>query len=147
MRTLFQDEARAQLIHRVGALTPDRVALWGKFSCPKMLAHVNDQLRMALGELPTVLRRTPLRYPVLKQLVVYVLPFPKGVPTSPELLARSPGAWAAEVTAFGQLVARFPARREQRQWPVHPAFGPLSGHAWGVLSYRHAEHHLRQFGV
>lgn len=31
--------------------------------------------------------------------------------------------------------------------PEHPAFGPLSGKAWGFLVSRHIEHHLRQFGA
>ena len=32
-------------------------------------------------------------------------------------------------------------------WPDHPAFGALSRRAWGVLIYRHMDHHLRQFGA
>ena len=31
--------------------------------------------------------------------------------------------------------------------PVHPAFGDITTQAWGVLAYRHTDHHLRQFGV
>jgi len=31
------------------------------------------------------------------------------------------------------------------EWPEHPAFGALSRRAWGVLIYRHMDHHLRQF--
>jgi hypothetical protein len=31
--------------------------------------------------------------------------------------------------------------------PEHPAFGRLSGRAWGALVYRHMDHHLRQFGL
>jgi hypothetical protein len=29
----------------------------------------------------------------------------------------------------------------------HPLFGALSAAEWGRFSYRHADHHLRQFGI
>jgi hypothetical protein len=33
------------------------------------------------------------------------------------------------------------------EWPEHPAFGRMSRRVWGVLGYRHLDHHFRQFGV
>ena len=113
-----------------------------------MLAHVNDGLRMALGDLATTPKDLPLRYPPLKQLLVYVLPFPKGAPTSRELLARVDQAqWDDEVAAFPGLLERAGACACRRDWPLHPAFGRLSSRAWGVLGYRHVDHHFTQFGV
>ena len=57
--------------------------------CALMLAHLSESVRMALGELivttkgPVVLRLPPIRH-----AVIHWLPFPKGAPTAPELLAR-----------------------------------------------------------
>jgi hypothetical protein len=45
------------------------------------------------------------------------------------------------------LLERFAARDEIQEWPAHPAFGQLSRKDWGVLVYKHIDHHLRQFGV
>ena len=50
-----------------------------------MLAHLNDSYRMCLGELKVKSKHLPLRYTPIKQLVIYVAPFPKGAPTAPEL--------------------------------------------------------------
>ena len=151
MPSLFQAHARGSLRERLTHLDPEAPARWGRFTAPKMLTHVNDGLRMALGDLPTVSKRLPLRYPPLKQLVVYLLPFPKGAPTSRELLARvdraDRGQWPAEVAAFSELLDRAGAKAGSRDWPLHPAFGRLSARAWGVLAYRHVDHHLSQFGV
>jgi hypothetical protein len=102
---------------------------------------------MALGDLPVAAKATPIRYPPLKQLIVYVAPFPKNVPTAPELLARAPGDWSSDVHALLGLVDRVVARGPSARWPDHPAFGRLSPRAWGVLMYRHMDHHLRQFGA
>jgi hypothetical protein len=67
--------------------------------------------------------------------------------TAPELLARAPAAWNGEVEALGATIDRFAGRTPSGSWLPHPAFGRLSGRAWGVLSYRHMDHHFRQFGI
>jgi hypothetical protein len=112
-----------------------------------MVVHLTDALRMATGELPVKPKRTPLRFTPLKQLAIYVLPFPKSVPTAPELLVRTPSAWNGEVEALIGMVERFGNRPANVTWPVHPVFGTMSAHAWGAQVYRHCDHHLRQFGV
>jgi hypothetical protein len=113
-----------------------------------MLAHLNDALRMTSGELRIPPRNMVLRHWPVKQLVIYVLPFPKGAPTAPQLLARCDKAeLEVERAAFRTLAAAVAAKPPSDSWPEHPAFGALTYKAWGVLAWRHADHHLRQFGV
>jgi hypothetical protein len=113
-----------------------------------MLAHLVDALKMTLGEL-AVPDRGPvlLRLPPLRHAIIYWLPFPKGAPTSPVLLARAATDWDGELRDLNELLARFAARRPDDAWPEHPAFGALDGRDWGTLVFRHMDHHLRQFGV
>ena len=148
MGSLWQEFDREELLRRVARLTPESTPLWGRFTSCRMLAHVNDTLRMATGDLPVAFKRTPLRYPGIKHLVIYALPFPRGVPTAPELLARTDAAeFARERDQFPMLLQRFAARPRAGPWPDHPAFGPMSGSAWGVLTWRHIGHHFTQFGI
>jgi hypothetical protein len=148
MRTLWHSDARRRLVDRLGHLTGDAKPLWGRMNAPQMLAHVNDALRMAIGDLPVKARKGPLRYPPLRELVVYVLPFPKGVPTARELLARVDRAqFGEEAAAFPGLLERFADRAPDAPMPEHPAFGVMSRRAWGVLACRHVDHHFRQFGI
>ena len=147
MTSMWQDEARAELQERVSRLSPDRKGQWGRMSAPQMVCHLAESLKMALGDLPVASKKIPIRYPPLKQFIVYLAPFPKNVPTAPELLARSPREWSADVADLQSLLNRFAARAADSAWPEHPAFGKLSGRAWGVLVYRHMDHHLRQFGA
>jgi hypothetical protein len=148
MSSLWQPEARSRLLKRLAELRPDAPRRWGRMTCPQMLAHVNDALRMAIGELATTPRPGPMRYPPLKQLIVYVLPIPKGVPTARELLGRIDRAqWEQEAAVFPSLLERFASRPAGASLPAHPAFGALSRRAWGVLAYRHVDHHFTQFGV
>ena len=147
MKSIWQDESRQQLTDRVGRLVSDRRAEWGTFTAPKMICHLADSLKMAMGDLKVASKRLPIRYPPLKQLIIYVAPFPKGAPTAPELLARKPKAYADDLADVQALLARAGSARTTGTWPEHPAFGALSKRAWGVLIYRHMDHHLRQFGA
>lgn len=148
MGSLWKAANRDRLRTRLARLTPDMQARWGKFTCPQMLAHVNDGLRMALGELKTKPKKTPLKMFPMKQLVIYLLPWPRGAPTAPELLARIDRAqFQHEQDATPDLLERLGSLPSGAQMPEHPAFGHLSRRAWGFLGYRHVDHHFKQFGV
>lgn len=146
-KTLWDEAARRDLKDRLGNLQANSQARWGKFNAPQMLIHVVSAMRMANGEIETASRNLPIRYTPIKQLVVYWLPFPKGAPTAPELLNREPGDWAEGLSNLRAQIDSFAARDPKAPWPIHPAFGKMSPKAWGVLGYRHIDHHLKQFGV
>ena len=142
MATAWDSSFRASLAERVKRLTADARPAWGTMNATGMLAHINDSYRMVLGDLP-VIRFTPL-----KQLIIYVAPFPKGAPTAPELLARCDRAdLAEEQQAYVELLARIGAITPATRLPPHPAFGTLTHRAYGVLIARHTDHHFRQFGL
>ena len=148
MRTFWDSRVRHDFCRRVERLTPDSRAAWGTFTAAQMLAHLNDAMRMATGELMVQSRGGPLRYFPVKHVILYVLPFPKGAPTAPELLARCAAAdFENERAAFMRVAEATGARPSSATWPEHPAFGTLTYAAWGKLIHKHTEHHLRQFGV
>src|SRR5262245_35316510 len=120
--SMWDPAVRASFTERAKKLTPDAKAGWGKFNVSGMMAHLNDSYRMALGELTVPSKNLPLRYTPIKQLVIYVLPFPKGAPTAPELLKRCDRASLADeqqamVTMFGKLAGVKPGDPLQE----HPA--------------------------
>ncbi|MDQ3672831.1 MAG: DinB family protein [Gemmatimonadota bacterium] len=146
-RSLWNARARQDLLDRLERLSPEAKPLWGRMTAPQMLAHLANWMYMADGRLGTADRRLPLRYAPLKQLVVYWLPFPRGIPTAAELISRVPSDWEIERAAVRELVKAFETRDPKASWPIHPAFGKLTSKAWGVLGYRHTDHHFRQFGI
>lgn len=146
-KSLSHARARRELIDRLERLRPEATPLWGRMTAPQMLAHLADWMLMAKGEIKTAARIPILRYPPLKQLLIYWLPFPKGVPTAPELISRKPSEWAIEEAAVRRHVQWFENLDPKTTWPEHPVFGKMTPQAWCVLGYRHMDHHLRQFGV
>lgn len=148
MPSIWNDDARVALLARLDKLTPETKPKWGQFTVGRMMQHCADALRMATGELPVKPKSGPFKLPVLKHLIIYVLPWPQGAPTAPELIpAGDPNlavAIAAVKSGIFRLAAADPATQ---QWAAHPAFGKLSRRTWGALIHRHMDHHLKQFGV
>ena len=145
--------ARRSLLDRLDALEPAMKPLWGRFSAHGMVVHLIDSARMAMGTMPVRMARgTPARIgrlPGVRHLFLYVLPFPRNAPTVRELLASPQSDWDADRATFRRLAEELAARADDPRatWPPHPFFGPLNRRDWGVLGYRHTDHHLRQFGL
>ena len=146
-KSLSNARSREELLERLERLTPGATPLWGTMTAPQVLAHLADWMLMAKGELKVALRNRPQRYPPLKQLLIYWLPFPKGIQTSPELIGRKPLQWDIEREAVRRHVRSFENLDRNAMWPEHPVFGKMTPKAWSVFAYRHMDHHLRQFGI
>jgi hypothetical protein len=149
MRTILDATDRDTLCRRVASLTSASTPRWGRMNVRAMVAHLSQWTRMALGELP-VAPRNKVAFQVfpLKHLILYVFPFPKGVPTARELLSRQEeGPIEADQAALQALLQRLGTGPGEGMGPVHPLFGALTRKEWGALAYKHSDHHLRQFGV
>jgi hypothetical protein len=85
MRTLWNPDDLALLQRRFATLTDAHRPRWGRMTCAQMIRHVAWGVHMATGERPIAEMPGPLRYFPLKQLVLYVLPFPRSAPTAREL--------------------------------------------------------------
>lgn len=150
MPSVFTPEREAELRARVERLSPDAPAQFGTLTAPRMICHLIDAYRNALGENPTRWKKGVLSTPVMRWLILYVVPFPKGkAKTARSFLATQPAEWAADVARWNELLTRIVAmgKKSAPRWDVHPLFGPLSTKDWGTLIYKHTDHHLRQFGV
>jgi hypothetical protein len=146
--TVWNAATRQSFVDRVDRLTTAAAPRWGKFTVAGMLAHLNDSYRAATGELAVAPKNTFLRHAPIRQIVVYLLPVPKGLPTAPEFLARVKDASLAdEQKAFHTQMERLGHIMSESQLAAHPAFGNLTYHEYGVLMAKHTDHHLRQFGV
>jgi len=148
MSSIFDSQVRTAIMDRISRLTPGRKPVWGRFTAPEMVCHVSCDLRQGLGEFEAGPPSGPLtRFP-LNWLAIHVLPWLKGKGKSPpEFLATRPTTWAADVGRLRELIQRFGARGPAAAWPASRVFGSISGPSWGVMEYKHLDHHLRQFGV
>jgi len=146
--SILNDVDRTAIRQRIGSVTTASVARWGRMDAQAMLTHLRLSALMALGELPVACKgkRVFQVFPI-KHLILHVVPFPKGSPTAPELLVQGEAAVDAIRSELVSLVERIGAGPRYGDGPVHPLFGRLSFREWGVATYKHADHHLRQFGA
>ena len=148
MPTIFDTDTRVRLLGRIERLSPNTHRQWGKMSPAEMQVHIGDGLRIALGTKHCAPKNGPLKWPPVRWLVIHsLIPWPKGAPTAPELLNPATAAWDADSAQLLADIKVITAHGEAHDWAPHPAFGKLSGHSWGVLMWRHIDHHLRQFGL
>jgi hypothetical protein len=148
MRSILNEGDRAEVGSRLRSLSVSSTGRWGSMGVADMLQHLRLSAGMALGELPvpSANKRAFQVFP-LKHLILYVLPFPKGAPTAPELKPGVAAALEEERAALLELLERIGTGPGEGAGPAHPLFGPLSWREWGVVTYKHTDHHLRQFGA
>ena len=148
MGSILNEQDRAAIDRRLRSLSLSSTRRWGSMDVVAMLQHLRLSARMTLGELsvPSVNKRPFQMFP-LKHVILYVLPFPKGAPTAPELKPADPVSFDEERAALLELLDRIATGPREGVGPAHPLFGPLTWREWGVVTYKHADHHLKQFGA
>ena len=148
MGSILNEGDRAEIANRLRSLSVSSTRRWGSMDVTGMLHHLRLSARMTLGELPvpSANKRAFQMFP-LKHLIIYVLPFPKGAPTAPELKPTDAASFEEERVALLELLERIGTGPREGEGPAHPLFGPLTWREWGVTTYKHADHHLRQFGA
>lgn len=147
MPPLLHDPAVCDSIRaRVQRLTPETAHKWGKMSVDQMLWHVSQGLGQALGQIPAAPNRVPVPRWVSK-FVAFNMPWPKGAPTAPDLVAVDHYTFDNERQRCLDLIDKFTATDIDGPWCSSASFGPLTGREWSRFQAKHLDHHLRQFGV
>lgn len=148
MGSILNERDRAEIDRRVRSLSESSARRWGGMDVTSMLQHLRLSASMTLGELavPNKSKRVFQVFP-LKHLILYVLPFPKGAPTAPELKPAVATSFEEERAAVLELLERIGSGPRDGAGPAHPLFGPLTWREWGVATYKHTDHHLKQFGA
>ena len=149
MKTIYNETDKNEILGRIEKLTPESKALWGKMNVAQMLAHSAKALQMAWGEVKT--KNSPMQ--IIGQF--FKKPFVRGeklfgqnAPTSPEIKIIDKKEFQVEKVNFISAVNK--AYTDGAKGPKvakHAFFGKMTSDDWGLLGYKHSDHHLRQFGV
>lgn len=150
MGTLRSEADRAGLIARIKNLTGNETPSWGKMNVNQMVSHLVQAGTMpfesSVPDRSNLLSRT-----VLKPLILYVLPIPKEVKTSPEMnqqeKGRKPQDFEADKALLIESINRIGSLPLEGEYLAHPGFGAMNAKQWAVLANKHINHHLTQFGV
>ncbi len=137
-------DTRAEVYARLRELSSTTTPSFGTLDAPRMLCHLQDQIRVALGDVDCRERKSVYRFAPLRWLALK-LPVPKEkLRTVREMQQTEPGGWDADLKTLEELTERLAVASKTSP---HPVLGSLTPKAWGVLTWKHYDHHLKQFGV
>jgi hypothetical protein len=114
----------------------------------QMVCHLTDAYRMSAGERTARPVDNFFTRVFVRRIALHSsLAWPKGIKTLREVDQEQGGTkpveWDRDHSELLRMVEAFQARDGH----AHPIFGPLTATEWNVWGFRHADHHLRQFGA
>ena|SRR5690554_3846923 len=145
--SIHNEDDRAQLAARIRTLEADSVRVWGKMTAAQMLGHCvlfDRWIQSGKPNRQTLVGKLVGR-PVLRRMLRPDKAMARNVPTMPALIPAAGieftvarDAWLASLEDYaGYSADTF----------VHDFFGPLSYEELGAFVWKHADHHLKQFGA
>lgn len=149
MKSIFDKTVREELAYRINLLNESSQALWGKMTVGQMLRHCCLCEEYYFGNV--TIKRSLLGRIVGRRAINAILK-----DEASGLIKNSP---APAIFQVHQPVANLDA--EKQQWIslierytlfkqnefTHWFFGRMQKEQLGQFIYKHADHHLRQFGV
>jgi hypothetical protein len=147
---MYQPSDVEEIRNRLARLQPDSPRQWGAMSAPQAMAHCATSMEWVVGDripprmgLPSILGRM-----IKSKALSGDAPFRRNSPTAKELVITDERDFNAERNRLTVLIDRFAAAGPAgcTKHP-HTFFGRMTPDEWAILTYKHLDHHLRQFGV
>jgi hypothetical protein len=148
MKSIFDEESRANLITRVDSLTEHSTAQWGKMNVYQMIKHCSTWEEMVQGKhrYKQMFMGRIFGRMVLKSVLKDERPLKHNTPTIPDLIIREKGGnistqkaeWISRIQEYSTF---------SNPGFVHVFFGKMTEQQVGQLVYKHIDHHLRQFNA
>lgn len=147
IKNLFDSSVKQEIIDRINKLTPQTKQLWGKMNVAQMLAHIQKPIGIAYGtHKPKGSFLLRLIGPLFKSKLWDEVPYKQSLPTDPTfVMLGQEKDFEREKAAVIEMVNRFSENTVVGEG--HPIFGRMTKENWSKATWKHLDHHLRQFGV
>ena len=150
METIFDKTTRSKLISRINSLTGDSKAQWGKMNVHQMTKHcifwddwVQGKTGLAYKQefIGLIFGRI-----ALKGLMKDDRPLKRNMPAGKKFIIKDKDGdieqqkknWIERIAAYEHF---------SNPGFIHDFFGKMTVDQIGMLAYKHADHHLRQFNA
>ena len=146
IKDLTKPEIKAEIIARISKLQSNSAPQWGKMNVSQMMAHCQAQMRVALGD-------EKLKHSLMgkllggffKKSLTEEKPCGKNLPTFPSFLVKHQPDFETERNKFINMLIRFKPGAITRE--PHPFFGKMTLEEWSRGTWKHLDHHLKQFRI
>jgi len=149
MKNLFDSNASSEILNRLETLQPDAKRLWGKMTASQMLAHCIVPIKVSLGEHKPKRNIMGVFFgKMAKKMVLKDEPFKQGLPTDPSFVIKDQPDFNLKKQELRLSIEKLlTTDKEAMAARPHPFFGKMTIDEWGILGYKHLDHHLKQFGA
>jgi hypothetical protein len=147
-KSLFDHDNFKIFLSRFEKLTPQSRAQWGKMNVAQMLGHLEKAIDSGLEhdiKPPFDFKKLLLANPLGKGIMFNLPEWPKHMPAPPEYVISDNVAFEENLNTCVSKLHKF--KDSDGPFGEHPLFGKMNKNEWGQLLYKHADHHLKQFGV
>jgi Protein of unknown function (DUF1569) len=150
MRNIFEPSTSHEIKERLSRLRPESQRQWGKMNPAQVAAHLCKGMEQALGDVrpPRMLIGRLIGRFIKSKALGDDAPMIRNSPTVPGFVVLDERDFIAERDRLNGLIDRV-ITVGPTGCTAHPHsfFGHLTPEQWGILMYKHLDHHLRQFGV
>jgi len=148
VKTIFDKITRDELIGRINLLNENSIAQWGKMNIYQMLKHCtmwDEWIGSGKNNKQAFIGRLFGKM-ALKKILKDESPLARNTPTLSELkIKETTGDIASEKNKWIALINGY--TYYSNPGFLHTFFGEMTKEQVGQMVYKHADHHLRQFGV
>lgn len=150
MKTVFDKPTREDVIRRIESLSENHLAQWGKMNVHQMTRHCIIWDEWVQGKYKPVYKQALIGKifgkRVLKNHTKDERPLPKNMPAGKAFeVKEADGDLARQKQDWIELIKAY----ENYSNPgfIHDFYGKMTLEQIGILAYKHADHHMRQFNV
>ncbi|MGB0934150.1 MAG: DUF1569 domain-containing protein [Lishizhenia sp.] len=148
---MFIENDLGVILSKLDTLTANKQPNWGTMTAQRMVEHLTDTLRIAVGEniqslalpeekLPGMLRFLESDKEMMKNVEVAFAK--KDTPLRNEALDLAIDEYTDAYLNFIEFYEKFPEKTN-----LHPYYGPLNYQQWNRLNSKHITHHFKQFDI
>ncbi|HEY5966622.1 MAG TPA: DUF1569 domain-containing protein [Chitinophagaceae bacterium] len=146
VKNLFDPSVKQEIIDRINKLTPQTQRQWGKMNVEQMLAHVQLPISCAYGTHQVkgsfLLK---LLGPLFKSVLYNEKPYKQSLPTDKSYVVVDTKDFEKEKQGLLEKLSMF--SNDNIVLLNHPVWGKMSKEQWSKATWKHLDHHLKQFGV
>jgi hypothetical protein len=148
MKTIFDQDKRIEIIERISSVNENSKALWGRMNVYQMLKHCTLWDEWVLGTNNPEYKQSLLGKVfgkwALKDSVKDDTPMKRNMPAGFLKVTETKGDVEMQKQKWIERVKQYEHFSNDRF--IHDFFGKMTQNQIGILVYKHADHHLRQFG-
>jgi len=146
VKNLFDPSVKQEIIERINKLTGQTQRQWGKMNVSQMLAHVQLPISCAYGTHQVkgsfLLK---LLGPLFKSVLYNDKPYKQSLPTDKSYVVVDSKDFEKEKQGLLEKLSKFSSDRIVLE--NHPVWGKMTKEQWSKATWKHLDHHLKQFGV